>query len=556
MTPFCQESGRGDDILDMAYTRFDAELADTAFRVLLAQNAEARVVPLNADGLIGEMPDSLEVNPEHVLRTVGALGLVVPDDRVVVIEAWETMLDRGTSRVEVHLANDPDSIVTLYHFDLRYLHNTFVSVLVPLRDHAEDDLFRPTAPAPARPMLANVEKDGQAKILGIDEGTTLMLGWTADEMLGHRTLDFIHPDDHEMAINSWMEMLGRPGMAYGARVRHRHRDGSWVWVQIINHNTLREENGVVVSQLIDISEEMAAVEALRARERLLDRLAEALPVGLFQIDLARHINYSNERLTQILGQDPRTVQALKSAIVAEDRVMLDAAIEAVMSKGVDLDVEVHFERGHGEGVRVGTVMLRALTDDHGAVIGAVASLADVTDSASMRVELEKRATYDELTGCHNRASILTELNTALSSQAAGAGTAVVFVDLDAFKPINDELGHAAGDELLMVVADRLQSQTRDLDTVGRIGGDEFLIVCPRVGNSDEALLIAERVASSVSGEIALNGRFVEPQVSVGVAWTDSPVEADTLIAHADTAMYESKRVGRGEPVYSPVQCLT
>ncbi len=540
----------------MGYTRFEAELADTAFKILLAQNPEARVVPLNAEGVIGEMPETLAVNPEHVLLDVGALALVVPEDRVLVIEAWETLLDRGTSLVEVHLASDPESTVLLYHFDLRWQHDAIMCVLVPLRADLDDDLFEPTHPAPAHPKLANVHKDGQAKIIAIDEGTTSMLGWTADEMIGRRSLEFVHPEDHELAINNWMEMLGRPGMAYGARVRHSHRDGSWVWVQIINHNTLRDEGGVVVSQLIDISEEMAAVEALRARERLLDRLAEALPVGLFQIDLDRHINYSNERLTQILGRDPRTVQALKGVLIEDDRVMLDAAIEAVMTEGVDLDIEVHFTHDDHERDRVGAVMLRALTDDRGSVIGAVASLADVTDSASMRVELEKRATYDELTGCHNRASILAELNSALAGHPTSAGTAVVFVDLDAFKPINDELGHAAGDELLTVVAQRLQSQTRELDTVGRIGGDEFLIVCPRVGNGDEAMLIAQRVAASVSGEIALKGRFVEPQVSVGVAWTDHPVEADTLIASADTAMYESKRVGRGEPVYSAVGCPT
>jgi diguanylate cyclase (GGDEF)-like protein/PAS domain S-box-containing protein len=536
----------------MAMSRFEADLAETALLILLSQNPSARLVALGDEGLPTTWPDTFDVGDHEILDGIGGMGLVVPEERVIVIDAWATTLDRGTSRVEVHLANDPDIGVILYHFDLRLIHGVIVSVLVPLRAGSEAELFEATASTAIPPRLARLDKDGQSRILSVDEGATQMLGWTADEMVGRRSLDFIHPDDHELAINNWMEMLSRPGMAYGARLRHLHADGSWVWVQIINHNQLGDREPRVVAQVVDISEEMAAVEALRARERLLDRLAEALPVGLFQIDLDRHVTYSNDRLTQILGDDVDVVTTLMDAVVDDDRPVLDAALDAAMGHGRDLDIEVRFRRRGQQEVRVGAVMLRALTDEGGMVVGAVASLADVTDSASMRLELERRATYDELTGCHNRASILAELNSALRAQSSRSGTAVVFVDLDEFKPVNDELGHAAGDELLSVVAHRLQGQTRDGDRVGRIGGDEFLIVCRRVSGRGEALQIAERVAASVSGEISLDGRVVEPQVSVGVAWTDIAIAADALIARADAAMYESKRLGRGEPVCAPV----
>ena len=100
-------------------------------------------------------------------------------------------------------------------------------------------------------------------------------------MVGHRSIEFIHPDDHALAIDNWMEMLALPGPGRRVRLRHRRKDGSWVWFEVTNHNLLDDpDHGCVVCEIVDISEEMAAHEELRAREQLLDRLAEAIPLGL------------------------------------------------------------------------------------------------------------------------------------------------------------------------------------------------------------------------------------------------------------------------------------
>src|SRR5439155_20058487 len=135
------------------------------------------------------------------------------------------------------------------------------------------------------------------------------------------------------------------------------------------------------------------------------------------------------------------------------------------------------------GTRVFQVSLRPLTDDIGRVSGAIGCLSDVTDSVQLRRTLELRATVDKLTRCLNRAATLELLDLLLSVRAIGDGVAVVYVDLDQFKAVNDCFGHATGDAILAEAARRLRNAVKDADAVGRLGGDEFLVVCPGVAST-------------------------------------------------------------------------
>jgi diguanylate cyclase (GGDEF)-like protein len=187
--------------------------------------------------------------------------------------------------------------------------------------------------------------------------------------------------------------------------------------------------------------------------------------------------------------------------------------------------------------------LRTLTDSTGVVSGAVGCLSDVTGRAQLRKELEVRASVDALTSCLNRAATLELADRTVSAPEGGNGNAVVFIDLDRFKAVNDDLGHAAGDRLLVEVAERLRETLRDGDHVGRFGGDEFLVICPGVDSADAAREIAERIATALTSTVDIESRPVQLRASVGVAWTTESLKADTLIAWADSAMYESKRLG-------------
>jgi diguanylate cyclase (GGDEF)-like protein len=176
------------------------------------------------------------------------------------------------------------------------------------------------------------------------------------------------------------------------------------------------------------------------------------------------------------------------------------------------------------------------------------TLEDVTESARMQAELERRANYDMLTRCHNRASVMSAVEVALA-QGDDTVTAVVFVDIDRFKTVNDNLGHAAGDDLLIAAANRLAGAVRDEDILGRIGGDEFLVVCSRIRGRDEALQVGERINDALRGDVALAGGQVALSASVGVACSDLGAStADELVGQADAAMYQAKREGAGRVV--------
>jgi diguanylate cyclase (GGDEF)-like protein len=166
----------------------------------------------------------------------------------------------------------------------------------------------------------------------------------------------------------------------------------------------------------------------------------------------------------------------------------------------------------------------------------------------MRDELKRRATFDELTGCHNRSSFMRALEANIADAQPEAERALMFIDLDRLKDLNDRSGHAAGDELLRILGERLRATVRGEDLVGRVGGDEFLVMCPQVGGADGAMSLAERLAQSLREPAALAAGSVWPQVSIGVAWSEGDtIPANALVAKADAAMYQSKCKGEGRP---------
>jgi diguanylate cyclase (GGDEF)-like protein len=133
------------------------------------------------------------------------------------------------------------------------------------------------------------------------------------------------------------------------------------------------------------------------------------------------------------------------------------------------------------------------------------------------------------------------------------GTGVVFIDLDHFKPINDRLGHAAGDEVLAAAAERLRLGVRAQDLVGRLGGDEFLVVCPGIARPEVVGTVAERIVESLAEPLLLScGEVVELKASMGIAWSvNDETTPDRLVARADDAMYEAKSRRDGQPVMAP-----
>ena len=419
--------------------RFEQAALETILDSLLTEHPDAFVTAIDPEpgGRFVPIPESLQLRGQGVLQARTALDLVVPADRVVVISAWEQARATGASRAAIRLAVDPDATATMHYVDARARHGVYVGVIVSDAS-ASQRLAQRVDVSPLPPRIGRVRKDELAVIVEVDEAFLRILGWTADEMVGHRSLEFIHPDDQEQVIRDWMQLLETPGSMPPVRQRYRRADGGWTWFEVTNHNQLADRaSGVVVAEMIDVSHEMAAQEALRAREKLLRRLAEALPIGVLQATADGRIVYTNERLHQILGTSLAPDLSEQLATVAcQDRLALDAAINSALRSGIDADMEVQIRPTPDDRTRRCMVRVRALADELGMTTGAILTLEDVTESARLRAELERRATDDMLTRVMNRASVIAIIENALARPGTD-GTAAIFVDLDRFKAVND-----------------------------------------------------------------------------------------------------------------------
>ena len=403
------------DVFDLQpEAHLDAQTVETALRWLLRRYPEAPVFAAGEDGLAVAVPESVALKSNPVLEARTGMELIVPADRVRLLSTWDKVLKNGAARCSLHPASDPEASVTYFGFDLRENHGVVLGVVVSA-DGAGGPIEAVPGSPPVTSRFARVSKDDSGVIVKIDEAAKQILGWSPEEMVGRRSVEFLHPDDHALAIDNWLEMLASPGVARRVRLRHRRRDGSWVWFEATNNNLLDDPDyRCVVCDMVDISEEMA-------REQLLGRLAETVPVGLFQVDVDRRIVYTNDQLRRILGVDGATaVDAQLATIVESSRPAVEQALHEVLTEGNDADIEVELRLPPSGRLRFCTISLRALNHGDGTISGAIACVADVTDSTRMREELKRRATFDELTGCYNRPSIMHALEaTIASSQGLG-----------------------------------------------------------------------------------------------------------------------------------------
>jgi diguanylate cyclase (GGDEF)-like protein/PAS domain S-box-containing protein len=231
--------------------------------------------------------------------------------------------------------------------------------------------------------------------------------------------------------------------------------------------------------------------------------------------------------------DPRDQPRLRAAVAAAD----DAA--DVHAGAVDTDIRVSHASGEARWVET---RISGRVNAAG-IKGWVVNFREVTDRKSLEDELRRQALTDPLTGLLNRAAFNERLVAATDSIDPGSPPAVLFVDIDDFKDVNDSLGHAAGDDLLITVAARLSADVRADDMVARLGGDEFAVL---LADADDVRLrdVADRLLASLRAPMVLSGTTVSVTASVGGALGGPEDTAERLLHRADTAMYEAKRAGK------------
>ncbi len=522
-----------------------AHLVHVSLRSWLAEHPSAVVAALRTDGQMVSMPDTVAIDDHLGFGGEGRSGIemVVPGDQLLVIDAWTRADREPIVRLDVRLLADPEHTASVHFFDLRADHGVHVIAVVARDPDKVRAWMEAASERPSR--VAHIERDALAVILHADDGVKAILGFEPAELIGRRTSEFIHPEDVERAIEGWMEM--RAGTGPGRiQIRHRHAAGHYVWLEVRNENRLEDPTvGRVISEFVDISDQMAEFEAMRDRERLLGRLADALPIGICHIRVDRAVVYSNELLVALLGPID-AVATLVRAVAPSDQPRVELALDQAL-EGRPGHLEVGFV--HGRDDRRCELTFRAMTSDNGSVDGVIVCATDVTERSRLRSELEHRASHDALLGCLNRAAILGALGEALE---AAEEVAVIYIDVDRLKPVNDQLGHSAGDEMLRVAAARIRRAARGSDLIGRVGGDEFVVVCRRGEGPFDLAALVSRFTEAIRGTVVYAGERIDLAASVGASLSVvGEADAEALLIQADAAMYEVKRRSHAQSAGPP-----
>ncbi|MGB8860046.1 MAG: EAL domain-containing protein [Ilumatobacteraceae bacterium] len=251
-------------------------------------------------------------------------------------------------------------------------------------------------------------------------------------------------------------------------------------------------------------------------------------------------NYLNPAGERFFGANPLNRNDTLKFIPAEYRETMFAEISEAIRDGGTWSGEIEMVDHAGDrhpmsGVAVG------LRDEQGTLEGFAVTYRDLSERRHLEARLAHDAGHDALTGLPNRQQLFDMLTNTIGDRER---VAVMFCDLDDFKVVNDSLGHSVGDRLLQVVADRLDQATRGDDIIGRLGGDEFLVVCRNIGSDLEVAAIADRLLAAVKAPISLDGREHVVSMSVGVAFGIGSDPANEIVQRADLAMYAAKQAGR------------
>ena len=301
--------------------------------------------------------------------------------------------------------------------------------------------------------------------------------------------------------------------------------------------------GIMVSQRF-VAQNEKLQETLRESEAQLRHLIESAPMPLLIVRAGdQQMLYANERALQQFSLNVDSLQGRSLADFHVDPEIRAALPEALSRHGSVRDYEVHLKDLNG---REFWLLLSAQPIRYGGVVGLLVALANIDDRKRMQDDMRKKAMHDQLTGLPNRASFVESLDHAVRKARRREGRfSVLFVDLDHFKEVNDTLGHAAGDQLLQGVSERLQAAVRESDLVARMGGDEFVVLIEEHRGAEEVMIVAQKILTFLERPLLLDWREMNVQCSIGIAtFPEDGEDPESLVKNADAAMYQAKERGR------------
>jgi diguanylate cyclase (GGDEF)-like protein/PAS domain S-box-containing protein len=427
--------------------------------------------------------------------------------------------------------------------------------------------------------------DADGRIVFTSGQTQVVLGYEESWWSGRTIFDLCHPDDVEDCREVLRDLSAHPGRQTTVELRLRHADGHWEHISITAVNLLHDPDiGGIVMTNTNVTEARRSSLLLGAQAQVLELIARSAPldetllaiskmvtdlvgdgvVGVFLVEGERLVPRGGRHLppavlhhlgVRVVDGPHADGEALRTG---EPVVVRDTTTDPLVAPMRDALTEAGLASmwvapviGMPDGRRLGTISVyhpeRGEPDaEEQATVAAAGQLLEIAlERHEAETRLAHQAVTDDLTGLPNRTLVLDRLEHALArARQLKEEVAVLFLDLDRFKVVNDSLGHGAGDQLLIRFAERLRSIVRPDDTIARFGGDEFVILSEHVAGKGAVFAIADRLEQALSQPFVLDdGSEVFLTASLGLAVGDGP-DADVLLRNADAAMYRAKELGR------------
>ncbi|NEX19075.1 EAL domain-containing protein [Thiorhodococcus mannitoliphagus] len=442
---------------------------------------------------------------------------------------------------------------------LRLLSETLASMLVRQRIEAErqssETRYQHLSASMSDVAYSSLKREGgRYQIDWITDSVETLTGYAADELIargGWASLVLL--EDRQTFVQRVLEL--EPGATTNCELRLRHRDGATRWVRVTTE-CLRDpqspESTRLYGGLVDITER-------KTRETELKRLAllvEQSPSIVVMTDLSGHIEYVNARFSEVTGYTSDEVRGSKLLELSADAGPASPTWQTLwqtLRQGETWRGEIASRTKSGQRLWE-QALVTPLRDEQGVISHIVKLGEDVSDKKALTERLTYLIHHDPLTGLPNRTLMRERIGRALArAKRDNHGVALLSIDLDKLKLINDSLGHNAGDQLLREVAQRLQGLLGKRDTLARFGGDNFVLLINRLEQAQDSVALAEQVRAKLDQPIALAKDTTRITGSIGIAlYPEDSETAEELLNHADAALHQAQAEGgRLSRFYTP-----
>ncbi len=495
-----------------------------------------------------------------------SLGNIYPDDREMVREeAIKCLKEERFEPYEYRFINKKDevmwvleTITPIVYKEERATLGSFMDITgrkkVEEKLRHEEQRFRALAEQ-SSDIIVLVNREGI--ITYENPAVERYLGLKAEERIGVSIFERIHPDDLKLSIDTFNTLsrdINAPDPHF--EIRLRNRNGSWHTFELVGSKMIHE-NVVeyVILNLRDITERKqaesqreAALEALRQSEEKYRSILETIQEGYFEVDFAGNFTFFNDSLYRNLGYSKEELMGMNNRQYTdkEHSKKLFQTFNKVYNTGEPterFDWQIIRKDGTKRYIESSVSLQK---DSSGKPAGFRGIVRDVTERKQIEQQLNHIATHDTLTGLPNRMLFIDRLGVALAqSKRNRHKLAVMMLDLDNFKNVNDTLGHMVGDQLLKEVGYRLSGLLRQNDTVARLGGDEFIVLLSDLERMEDVIRVAEIILKAFKQLFVCGNHKLTSSTSIGIAvYPDDGNDIDSLLKNSDMAMYFVKMHGR------------